>query len=158
MQVNITDNIDEVLQKLQQLEQHGKNLTPVFGSIANLLLNAAEHSFETETSAVTGQEWQALADSTLKQKAKQGKGNRQKLESSLQLRDTLAVFSDNNSAVIGVNAISEQGYNYPAVHQYGTNDGKIVAREFLPFDANGDITDELKSGMLDIVAEHFEQS
>jgi len=158
MQTNITTNIDEVLQKVQQLQHQGENLAPVFSEIANVLLNASEDAFETQKSAVTGQAWQALAASTLQQKAKQGKGDRQILESDFQLRETLAASSDATSAAVGVNATSELGYKYPAVHQFGSDDGKIVAREFLPFDENGDITPAIKREIIDIVVEYFQRA
>jgi phage gpG-like protein len=41
------------------------------------------------------------------------------------------------------------------VHQFGTKDGTVPARRFLPFDENGDISDSLKDGTIDLIISHI---
>lgn len=151
MQANITSNIDEVLAKVQAYERQGEQLSPFFQSVANLLLNTTEEAFASETSPLDGSPWEPLSPATLAKK--KGKP----LYESGKMQDSLIAFGDNSQAAIGFNATS-QGYPYPAVHQFGTFDGKIDARPFMPFDENGDITDEVKDGILELAIEHFEQS
>ena len=151
MQVNVTDNIDEALREIKKIQQCGHNLTPIFKRVANLLLNTTEEAFETETSPLDGSAWAPLAASTLAHK--KGKP----LHEEGKMQGSLVAFGDNSGATIGFNATSKD-YAYPAVHQFGTDDGKITARPFLPFDDNGDITDDVKDGILEFVVEHFEGS
>lgn len=149
MQTTITSNIDEVLREVQKYQEQGEDLAPFFGSVANLLLNTTEEAFASETSPLDGAPWEPLSAATLANK--KGKP----LYESGKMQDSLIAFSDNDSAAIGFNATSK-GYPYPAVHQFGTQDEKIDARPFMPFDENGDITDEIKDGILELAVAHFE--
>lgn len=151
MQFSATSNIDEVLTTIGKYQRKGEQLAPFYQSVANLLLNTTEDSFADETSPLDGSAWQPLAASTLAHK--KGKA----LYEKGKMQESLIAFGDNSGAAIGFNATSD-GYAYPAVHQFGTDDGKIVARPFLPFDENGDITDDVKDGILDLAVEHFQGS
>ena len=83
MQVDITSNIDQVLAHLEQHQRKGEQLSPLFDSIANLLLNTTEESFETETSPIDGSPWQPLAASTLAKKKGKPLHEKGKMQGSL---------------------------------------------------------------------------
>ena len=145
MQVNISSNLDQVLQQLQLLEDKGQNLRPVMAEIANQLLNSTEDAFENETSPF-GQPWQPLAQATLKYK--KGKP----LYEEGRLQETTTATSDASSATVGTNA-SSNGYPYPAVQHFGSD--KVSARGFLPFNDDGDIPAVLRDDILEILTDHF---
>mgnify|MGYP006921594836 CR=1 FL=1 len=48
-------------------------------------------------------------------------------------------------AVVGMNAVSKDGYNYPAVQQFGTKDKKVPARSFFPIDLDGNLAPDVES-------------
>lgn len=149
MQVNVTSNIDEVLTTIGKYQRKAEQLNPFFNSVANLLLNTTEEAFDSETSPLDGSAWAPLSPSTLANK--KGKA----LYEEGKMQGSLVAFGDNSHAAIGFNATANN-YPYPAVHQLGTDDGKIVARPFLPFDEDGDITDDVKDGILDLAVDHFQ--
>lgn len=144
-----TSNITEVKRQLAHLEHRGYQLAPLMAEIANLLQTTTETAFENESNPFDGAAWEPLAERTLAKK----KGKT--LYESGRMQDSLKVFSDNKQAIIGLPATAK-GYNYPAVHQFGTTDGKIPARPFLPIDATGgDISDGLRGDIIDLMIEHF---
>jgi phage gpG-like protein len=149
MDINIQSNIDQVINKISRFESKGQDLSPLFCEIANELLLIAEDAFEKEQSAIDDSDWADLSKSTLKQK----KGKGRKLQQTGAMKDSLMVESTRYSATIGVNIKSDKDYIYPAVHQFGSK--HVEARPFLPFDSDGDISDELRDGLIDLVADHF---
>lgn len=151
MKLQLESNIDDVILYIEKLHKRGQDLAPLFAEIANELSNRAETAFEDEISAFDGEDWAELATSTIKQK----KGRGRKLQHTGHMKDNLHVEHDADSAVIGLNAVSKDGYTYPAVHQFGTDDGKVPARPFLPFE-DGDISDDLRDDLRDMVFAHFD--
>ena len=147
----MSDNIAEVLREIQRIEHKGIELKPVFARIANHLQNITEDAFEDEKSPLDNSQWQPLSEATLKRK----KGDK-KLYDKGHMQRGLVTASSETGAMIGFNATSDDGYPYPAVHQFGTDDEKIPARPFLPFDERGDITPSAKASILEFVVAHFE--
>ena len=151
MQITTQTNIAEVMQVIESIDAAAENLTPVFSDIADHLFNLADEAFENEASP-DGTAWQPLAASTMSLK-----GHSRPLHDTGHMRETLGSSSDNYSASVGTNATSNGGYAYPAVHQFGTIDGRIPARPFLPFDEDGDLMADATDDILTIVRDHFEQ-
>lgn len=142
-------NILDVQRRLAHLEHRGYALAPLMAEIANLLQTSVEDAFDSQTSPMDGAKWEPLKDSTLAKK--QGKP----LYESGRMQDSLNAFSTPTQAGIGIPATAK-GYAYPAVHQFGTEDGSIPARPFLPMDASGNITDALRDDILGLAIEHFQ--
>lgn len=149
MQTRITTNIDEVIKAIQAIEAKANDLSPVFAEIANHLYNAADQAFDDETSP-DGTEWAPLADLTIKQK-----GHDRKLHNTGSQRETLIADSDKHSATVGTNAVSKEGYAYPAVMQFSAEDGKVPARHFLPFTEERDLMGNTKDSVLELVVAYF---
>jgi phage gpG-like protein len=101
-----------------------------------------------------------LAESTKKYKARHGETKI--LQSrDRNLRESTGYHADNDSVIVGVNAYSSKGYPYPIVHQFGTdkagrnNDVHIEARSFMPITHDGELYDNVKSEVLDILLEYL---
>ncbi len=151
MYITSHTNIDTVLAELATIEAKGQRMAPLFEEIANHLYNLADEAFENEASP-DGSSWQPLSPLTIERK-----GHDRKLHDSGHLRETLDFDSDNRSATIGTHAVSDKGYPYPAVQQFGTEDGQVPARPFLPFTDEGDLMDEAADRILVLVQEYFEE-
>lgn len=150
MQLTLQSNLKQIEQQLAALKQRGTHLYPVFKEIANALLNETENAFEKQASPMDGSAWQPLAESTLKQK----KGKGKILYDQGTLQGSLTTMATPTAAIIGLNAQSK-GYAYPAVHQFGSNDGTIPARPFLPFTAQGDLSNNMHAEIMTVLQQHF---
>lgn len=148
IQVDIKDQ--RVKAAFATLIKRGKDMSPLTEEIANHLYNLTDEAFEVESS-YTGTPWARLAASTVKQK-----GNSKALYHEGTLQRSLFADSDNTSAVVGVNATAN-GYAYPAVHQYGSKDGKVPARPYLPFDEHGEVYDTVVNDILLMVGDYLEE-
>lgn len=151
MQINGYTNITAAIEEIDRLSDKADNLAPLFADIANDLFNMADEAFENETSP-DGKSWQPLKPSTIKKK-----GHSRKLDETGHTRETLEYGSDNKSARVGTNAKSKDNYPYPAVQHFGTKDGRVPPREFLPFDQDGDLMDVAADSILDTVYEYFSE-
>ena len=118
-------NIDAVLGQLQRLGAKGEDLGPLFAALANELYTLAEFALENEQDP-DGRAWRPLAPATRARKLKRH-GFIRKLHESGELRERLDTESDRQSATVGTNIVSKTGYPYPAVQQFGTQDGQIPA-------------------------------
>ena len=143
-------NIDEILKRMAALEAKANNLRPVFDEIANHLYNLTEAALESETSP-DGTPWQPLSPVTIARK-----GHDQMLYDQGDLRENIHYDSDHESATIGVNIVSTTGYPYPAVHQLGTDDERIPARPYFPFNEEGDLMDVAHDSIVEFIVEHFD--
>ena len=147
-------NIDAVLGEVHRLSARGEDLGPLFEALANELYTLAEYALEHEQDP-DGGAWRPLAPATRAQKLKRH-GLARRLHESGELRLRLDTESDRQSATVGTNIVSQTGYPYPAVQQFGTNDGRVPARPFLPFDPeSGDLMDGASRGLLELVQAHF---
>ena len=145
-------NIDAVLGQLQRLGAKGEDLGPLFAALANELYTLAEFALENEQDPDGG------APATRARKLKRH-GFIRKLHESGELRERLDTESDRQSATVGTNIVSKTGYPYPAVQQFGTQDGQIPARPFLPFDPeSGDLMDGASQSLLELAGAHFEDA
>ena len=146
MQITINSNLDQVQAKLEQLAKKGQNLKPLMAEVANLLQQTTEESFDNQASP-DGTPWADLDPKT--EKRKKGKP----LYESGRMQESLSVFSTATSAGLGFNAKAQNGYPYPAVHQFGSE--HVPARPFLPIDDDGDIADDLKESILELAVSYF---
>lgn len=146
IQVTGADQVDHAIAQLLHKMQ---NLQKPFGAVGTYLTNIMEESFDSETSP-DGHAWHPLADSTKAYKAKHG-GSKILQSSGRNLRESTGYSADDTSVVVGVNAYSKDRYPYPIVHQFGTEDGKIEARPFMPITSDGELYDNTKIEVLDIL-------
>jgi phage gpG-like protein len=73
------------------------------------------------------------------------------------LQDKFIYHSTRTEAVVGTNA-NNKGYDYPAVHQFGTKDKKTPARTFMPFDIKGKLYDDVEKELEEIVVDFLENA
>ena len=155
MRFKSQNNIDAVLGEVARLRTKGEDLGPLFLALANELYTLAEYALEHEQDP-DGRAWRPLAPATRARKLKRH-GLARRLHESGELRLRLDTESDRHSATVGTNITSKTGYPYPAVQQFGTDDGRVPARPFLPFDPiSGDLMDGASLGLLELVRAHFE--
>lgn len=147
--INVDIEDERVKAAFATLIERGENMEPLTAEIANHLYNLTDESFETESS-YTGTPWDRLSASTIRQK-----GNNKMLYHEGTLQRSLYQESTSDSAYVGVNATAD-GYTYPAVHQYGTEDGKVPARPYLPFDKHGEVYDTVIDDILLMVGDYLE--
>lgn len=162
---------DQVDHAIAQLLHKMQNLQKPFGAVGAYLTNITEESFDNEASP-DGHAWHPLKDSTIEARLKQynsygGKTNRKDgkttkhfqkfaanqkiLQDSRTLRESIGYSADSDSVIVGVNAYSKDRYPYPIVHQFGTEDGKIEARPFMPITSDGELYDNVNVEVLDIL-------
>ena len=146
MNVEIDDA--RLKQAFGDLIARGENFTPLTEEIANHLYNLTDEAFDVESS-YTGTPWARLSDSTIK-----AKGHDKILHKEGDLRGSLYSTADSDGAYVGVNATAN-GYPYPAVHQFGTQEGKVPARPFLPFNEHGDVYDPVIDEIVEMVKDYL---
>lgn len=149
---------EEVEALLQQLAQRAQEMRPAMEEIGNYLQNVIEESFESGR-APDGTVWTPLADSTLDRKHRDG--GMQSMGKLLYEEGTLfegiGYDADGSSVAVGVNAYSKEGYPYPVVLNFGTEDGKLPARRFMPFDENGELDDNVREEVVDLLVDFLSE-
>lgn len=146
---------DQIDQAIADLLHKAQNLERPFNAIGNYLTNIMEESFDSETSP-DGHAWHPLADSTKAYKEKHG-GSKVLQSKDRNLRESTGYSADDKSMIVGVNAYSKDQYPYPIVHQFGTDkagrnkDVHIEARPFMPITSDGELYDNAKIEVLDIL-------
>ena len=132
------------------LIKRGKNMQPLTAQIAGHLYTLTDEAFAVE-SAYDGTPWARLADSTI-----EAKGHNVMLHvKEGRIRERMTMYSDNTSAVVGTNVVSDGGYPFPAVHQFGSE--HVPARPYLPFDEHGVIYDTVIDDILLMVGDYLEE-
>lgn len=157
MNVTIELNGDKELDRLlEQIARRAKDMQPVMSEAGNYLKNIMEESFDSGR-APDGEVWSPLADSTLNQKHKDGSMHSmgKLLYAEGTLFDSIDYDATSNDLIIGVNAYSDKGYPYPVVHQFGSEDGKIPARPFMPIDGDGKLYDDVKEELIDLLKDYI---
>lgn len=152
IQVTGADQVDHAIADLLHKMQ---NLQKPFNAVGSYLTNIMEESFDSETSP-DGHAWHPLADSTKAYKEKHG-GSKMLQSRDRNTRESTGYNADDTSVIVGVNAYSKDRYPYPIVHQFGTDsagrnkDVKIEARPFMPITPDGELYDNVKVEVLDIL-------
>lgn len=145
----------DVIGAIEQLHRKIGNLSEPMGDIGNYLMNMTEESFDNERSP-DGEAWHPLAESTLRFKAKYG-GHKILQSKDRNLRESITNEATDSSVMVGVNAYSADGYPYPIVHQFGTDKAgrsksvRIEARPFFPITQDGELYDNVKVEVLEII-------
>jgi len=146
---------DEIDHAIMQLLHKMQNLQKPFNAVGSYITNIMEESFDSETSP-DGHAWHPLADSTKAYKEKHG-GSKILQSKDRNMRESTGYHADDTSVIVGVNAYSNKGYRYPIVHQFGTDkagrnkDVHIEARPFMPITHDGELYDNVKIEVLDIL-------
>lgn len=157
--VSYVENLEGVQQFLRELGKRIEDVRPALEEIGQSGRNITEEAFESGVSP-WGDVWTPLAASTLERKGvKAGSpmSTGKLLYETGRLRESLyyTLDGDGRSVVIGANAKSADGYPYPAVMQFGTEDGRVPARMFLPIDPDGELAPVFAREILAILDEHI---
>ncbi len=150
MQIIIdTKGIEQIQKQLKELHNKAVNTEPLMAELANHLYNITSDSFENEKSP-DGISWNPI-------KPRKGDKTPDKiLRDEGTMQDTLSAFSSKDEAGIGLNATSN-GYPYPIVHQFGTENGSIVARPYLPIDKNGNLYEGTVKELIEILEDYIKE-
>lgn len=152
MQVTMTiDDLPSVKKKLEDTASNITDTKPLMQELANHLYNISRDSFDDEKSP-DSRKWSPLSESTKKYKS-----TSKMLYKDGDLQDKFIYHSTRTEAVVGTNA-NNKGYNYPAVHQFGTKDKKTPARTFMPFDIKGKLYDDVEKELEEIVVDFLENA
>ncbi len=151
MQVQIeVKGIETVNKKLKQLQSIGSDLQPVMAELANHLYNVVDESFQKQQTP-DGISWNPIKP------RKDDKSPNRILYDEGTMQDSLSQKSNKNEAIVGLNATAN-GYPYPIVHQFGSKDGSIEARAFMPIRRDGMIYEGTLKELEDIVEVFFEKA
>lgn len=158
MQIEII-GLEYIQETLQDIERKTNNLKPILNELANHLVYIIDESFETQTTP-DGKKWNPIKKATHNN---YGLGTDKILHKSGDMRNSLKPKVFKNSFTVGVNATAgKERYQYPFVHQFGTNKAgrnkktTIVARPFMPIKSNGELYDKTKKELEEIIDEWFE--
>ena len=122
----------EVLKALKRLSEKTQNLRPVMRNIAGIMMDSVEENFAQQGRP----KWKDLAESTKKQRKKEGKWPGMILQKSQGgLVDSISSEHGDDYAIVGTNK------KYAAIHQFGGPAGRgkkvnIPARPYLKLDDN----------------------
>ena len=150
MQVTLQiDNLLAVQGILNTTGQKISNTTPLMKEIGNYLYNITRDSFDEEKDP-NGRNW-----SPIKSTGYQSKYYSKMLYQEGDLQDKFIYEVSKDEIVIGTNA-NFKGFSYPAVHQFGTKDGKTPARAFMPITLDGKLYDDVENEIRERVVEFIE--
>jgi len=150
MQIQAT-GLEDIQDDLKDLEDKTDNIKPLLKELANHLRNIAEESFENQKTP-DGKKWTPIKP------RKSDHTPTKILYDTGHMQDSLYANLIDDDIVVGVNATSKN-YQYPLVHQFGTdkagrgNITKIVARPFMPIKSNGELYEETKKELEEIIEE-----
>lgn len=143
--VNIT-GLDAYKKKLTEIAKLSE--VQLIEVVARPIENSVQDAFESETDA-WGNPWVNQDSKTYNHLNKTDS-----MHGSLHSK-----VNSKREAVVGINAVSESGYNYPAVQQFGTKDEKVPARPFFPIDLDGnlapDVEQDIEEGLNDLLESVF---
>lgn len=146
--INIT-GLDSVIAKIKELQDAGHNTEPLMQEMANHLYNVTQRSFQNEETP-DGKAWSPI------QFRKDDKSPDKILRDEGTTQDSLQAQADKDSATVGLNSTAN-GYPFPMVHQFGTNDGSIEARAFFPIDENHELYENIAKELEEIMEEYIEE-
>ncbi len=147
----------DVLDTIERLYKKAANLHKPMEDIGEFLHNITSQSFNNEESP-SGEAWHPLSESTKRYKEKHG-GSKILQSADRNTYESIAHEATDTSVIVGVNAYSDgkHPYMYPIVHQFGTDkagrnkDVHIEARPFMPITHDGELYDNVKIEVLDIL-------
>jgi phage gpG-like protein len=119
------------------------NANAIASRVTTLIRKATARALTKETSPFTGAKWKPLTPEYAKRKKKYY-ANKRILERDGNLKKIVSRKVGEGERVIGTTAKSAKGYPYPAVHQFGSRNGLIPARPFLPIDGKGALAPSVK--------------
>ncbi len=152
MQVQIeVKGIETVNKKLKQLQSIGSDPQSVMAELANHLYNVVDESFQKQQTP-DGISWNPIKP------RKDDKSPKRILYDKGTMQESLSQKSSKNEAIVGLNAYSGGGYPYPIVHQFGSQDGTIEARAFMPIHKDGTIYEDTLQELEDILEAFFEDA
>ena len=128
----------EILKALKKLSEKTQNLRPVMRNIAGIMMDSVEENFAQQGRP----KWKDLAESTKKQRKKEGKWPGMILQKSQGgLVDSISSEYGDDYAIVGTNK------KYAAIHQFGGPAGRgkkvnIPARPYLTL--GNDAVEEIK--------------
>ncbi len=117
--------------------------------LRNHLYNIAVDSFEHEKDPY-GNNWTPLKQSTKKYKT-----TAKMLYDEGTMQNNLINISSSSQAIVGIDA-TYMDFSYPAMHQFGSKDGKLEARSFMPIKEDMSLYDNVEDELGDIVVEFIE--
>jgi phage virion morphogenesis protein len=125
--ITLNHNGAEIAALFNQLLSRGTDLTPVMRQIAGVLEDAAEQSFESESSP-DGSPWPDLSDDTKLLRSERGYWPGQILQRSGRLAASIESDFDDASASVGTNVI------YAAIQYYGgvTSPNSMIPNKTIP--------------------------
>ena len=147
MQIQLK-GLDDIKDTLDELEQKTTDLKPLLRELANHLVNVTQESFENEVSP-DGTDWSPIKF------RKSDKTPTKILYDRGHLQKTLYSRVYKNSFTVGINA-TVNDYQYPLVHQFGSLDGTTKARPFMPIKVDGELYEDTKKELDEIVSDYFE--
>ena len=156
MDIDIEYDDQEVVRALNRLVRAGGNLKPAMRSIASVLEEAAEETFQ-QREAPDGTPWADLSDHTKRRRGKKGKWPGQILQVTGDLAGSITSAYRATQAAAGTNLV------YAPTHQFGASEGEFGSTKTgrpIPF---GDIPDraflgvsgKARGDILDALNRHF---
>lgn len=145
MQTNTVkiEGLGDVTKVLNDIDKKVNNTAPLMAEIANHLVNVVEESWEHERTP------EGIAWSPIKPRANDPHPEKI-LYAEGHMQRSLYDESDATSAEVGVNATAD-GFPYPIAHQFGTEDGRLDARAFVPIDENGNLYSKTDMEIIEIL-------
>jgi len=151
MQVSIeVKGIEELNARLKYLKELGEDTAPLMAELANHLYNVIDTSFEKEQTP-DGISWNPINP------RKGDKHPEKKLYDEGVMQGSLSQDSNSDEAIVGLNATAN-GYPYPIVHQFGTKDGTIEARAFMPIHEDGTIYGDTLKELEEIAEDYIKEA
>jgi phage virion morphogenesis protein len=119
----------------------GKDRRIIFKKVGMAAKEGVTENFKYQ--GIKPDKWIKNKESALKRKG----AHKRILQDSGLLNSSISYEVVEDGALVGTNAQSEKGFNYPEVQQFGTKDKKIPARPWLGLDdkAKNDIENVVKN-------------
>ena len=152
LKVDLT-GIKELQKKLKDLSNLSEN--DLLENVAYPVMEATEKSFERETDP-WGKAWVNKDSKTFHHLDSMQNPNPKARAESGDMKGSLHSTVNKGSVYIGFPNVSQGGFAYPMVHQFGTKDGKIPARPFMPVDINGNLEPRVQADIMQSVGDLIE--
>jgi len=152
MQVSIElQDLGLTQDKLNQIASEISNTKPLMLKLGNHLYSIAVDSFEHEKDP-SGNPWTPLKESTKKYKT-----TAKMLYDEGDMQRNLINRSTSSQAIVGIDSVFSD-FSYPVMHQFGSKDGKLPARPFMPIKEDMSLYDDVEDELEDIVFEFIESA